>query len=114
MIQMKEQDKIPEEELGEMEISNLPKKEFRVVTRKTVKELGRRMDAQSETLEILNKELENTKNNEAEMKNTITELKKYKERNKRRLNHTEEWISELEDRVVEITDAKLKKEKKKT
>ena len=30
-----------------------------------------------------------------------------------RLDHTEEWISELEDRVIEITEAKQKKEKKK-
>ena len=28
-----------------------------------------------------------------------------------KLNYTEEWISELEDRIVEITDAEQKKKR---
>ena len=55
MFQTKEQDKTPEEELSKVEIGNLPKKEFRVVIKKMIKELGRRMDAQSKKLEVLNK-----------------------------------------------------------
>ena len=43
MFQVKEQDKSPEEELSEVEIRNLPEKEFRVVT-VTIKTLRRRMD----------------------------------------------------------------------
>ena len=31
MLQMKEQNKTPEEQLSEVEIGNLPKKEFRVM-----------------------------------------------------------------------------------
>ena len=58
---MKEQDKIPEEELSEVETGNLPEKEFRIVIVKMIKEIGRRMDAQSEKLEVFNKELENIK-----------------------------------------------------
>ena len=73
MFQMKEQDKTPEE--SDMEIGNLSKKEFRVMTVKMIKELGRRMDTQSEKSEIFNKELENIKNNQTELKNTITEIK---------------------------------------
>ena len=42
-----------------MEIGNLPEKEFRVVIVKMIKELGRRMDTQSEKLKVFNKELEN-------------------------------------------------------
>ena len=61
MSQMKEQDKTPEEELSEVEIGNLPEKEFRVMIIKVMKELGRRMDAQNEKLEVFNKELENIK-----------------------------------------------------
>ena len=48
MFQMKEQDKPPEEQLSEVDIGNLPKKEFRVMTVKLIKELRRRMDTQSE------------------------------------------------------------------
>ena len=42
-----------------MEIDNLPKKEFRVMIVKMIKELGRRMNAQREKSEVFNKELEN-------------------------------------------------------
>ena len=48
---------------------------------KMIKEIKRRMDAQSEKLEVLNKELENIKNNQAEIKDIITEVKKYSGRN---------------------------------
>ena len=54
-FQMKEQDKTPDEELSEVEIGNLPEKEFRVMIIKMIKELRRRMDAQSEKLEVFNK-----------------------------------------------------------
>ena len=39
MFHMKEQDKIPEEKLSEVEIRNLPKNEFRVMTINTIKEI---------------------------------------------------------------------------
>ena len=47
MFQTKEKDKTPEKELREVEIGNLPDKEFRVIMVKIMKELRRRMDAQS-------------------------------------------------------------------
>ena len=51
MSQMKEQDKTQEEQLSDMEMDNLPGKEFRVMT-----DLGKRMEAQSEKIqEIFNK-----------------------------------------------------------
>ena len=46
------------------------------------------------------------------MKNTITEMKNTPEGINRRLNDTEEWISKLEDRVVETTATEQKKEKR--
>ena len=62
MFQIKEQDKIPEEQLREVEIGNLPEKEFKVMIVKMIQELGKRMNAQSEKLqEVFNKELENIK-----------------------------------------------------
>ena len=56
---MKEQDEAPEEDLSEVKIGNLPKKEFKVMTIRIIKELGRRIGKQSERLEVFNKELEN-------------------------------------------------------
>ena len=48
---MKEQNKTPEE-LSEVDISNLHDKEFKVIIIKMHKELRRRIDEQSEKLEI--------------------------------------------------------------
>lgn len=51
---MKEQCKIPEEKLSEVEMGNLPEKEFRVMTEK-ISEKG--MEAQTEMIkEMFNKE----------------------------------------------------------
>ena len=45
------------------------------------------------------------------MKNTITEIKNIQEGSNSRIDDTEEWISELEDRRVEIKlNRKYKKE----
>ena len=49
--------------------------------------------------------------NQTEM-NTVTEMKNTLEGINSRLNNTQEWIRELEDRVVDITTAEQKKEKK--
>ena len=111
MFQMKEQDKTPEEELSDVEMGNLPEKEFTVMIVKMIKELRKRMDAQSEKLEVLNKELENIKNNKTELKNTTTEMKNTLEGINSRLNEAEEQISELEDRMVEFTAVEQNKEK---
>ena len=48
MFQMKEKEKTLEEELRDVEIGNLPEKEFRVMVIKMVKELRRRMNSQRE------------------------------------------------------------------
>ena len=51
---MKEQDKI-REQLSEMEISNLPEKEFRIMIVKMIQDLRKRMEAQTEKIqEIFN------------------------------------------------------------
>ena len=48
MYQMKEQDKTPEKQLNEMEIGNLPEKEFRIMIVKMIQDLGKRMEAKME------------------------------------------------------------------
>ena len=60
IFQMKEQDKTPTE-LSEVEMGNLPSTGFKVTSVKTFRELGRRLNEQSEKLEVLNKEWENIK-----------------------------------------------------
>ena len=63
MYQMKEQDKTPEKHLNEVEIGNLPEKEFRIMTVKMIQDLRKRMEAKIEEMqEMFNKDLEELKN----------------------------------------------------
>ena len=63
MYQMKEQDKTPEKQLTEVEIGNLPEKEFRIMRVKMIQDLGKRMEAKIEKMqEMFNKDLEELKN----------------------------------------------------
>ena len=57
-------------------------------------------------------ELEDIKKNQTEQKNTLTEIKNVLEGIKNSLYDTEEWISELEDRVLEITNLEHLKERR--
>ena len=45
---MKEQDKTPEKQLSEVEVGNLPEKEFRIMTVKMMQDLRKRMEAKIE------------------------------------------------------------------
>ena len=47
MFQMKKHDKTPEEQLSDVEICNIPKDKFRVMTVKMIQEFRKRMEAQS-------------------------------------------------------------------
>ena len=59
MYQMKEQDKTPEKQLNEVEIGNLPEKEFRIVIVTMIQDLGKRMEAKIQKMqEMFNKHLE--------------------------------------------------------
>ena len=62
MYQMKEQGKIPEKQLNEVELGNLPKKEFRIMIVKTIQDLRKRMEAKIKKMqEMFNKDLEELK-----------------------------------------------------
>ena len=61
---------------------------------------------------MFNKELEDLKNKQREMNNTVTEMKNTLEGINSRINEAEQ-ISELEDRLVEITAAEQNKGEKK-
>ena len=74
MYQKKEQDKNPEKQLNEMEIGNLPEKGFRRMIVKMIQDLGKRVEAKIKKMqEMFNKDLEELKNKQTEMNNTITE-----------------------------------------
>ena len=63
MSQMKGQDKIPENQLNNVETGDLPEREFRIMIVKMIQDLGKRMEAKIEKMqEMLTKDLEELKN----------------------------------------------------
>ena len=58
--------------------------------------------------EMFNKDLQELKNRQSAM-NTITEIKYILQRTNSRLSEAEEWINELEVRMVEMTEAEQQK-----
>ena len=120
MYQMKEQDKAPEKQLDEVDIGNLPEKEFRIMIVKMIQDLGKRMEAKIEKMqemfnkhleELKNKHLQELKKKQTEMNNTITEMKNTLEWVNSRITEAEGWISDLEDRMVQFTATEQDKEK---
>ena len=59
MSQMKGQDKIPEKQLNEVEIGNLPEKDFRIMIVKIIQDLGKTMEKMQE---MFTKDLQELKN----------------------------------------------------
>ena len=111
---MKEQDGTPEKQQNEVEIGNLPEKEFRIMIVKMIQDLGKRMEAKIEKMQemLINKDLEELKNKLTEMNNTITEMKNKLEGINSRITEAEERIRDLEDRMVEFTSAEQNKQKR--
>ena len=89
---MKGQDKIQEKQLNEVELGNLPEKEFRIMIVKMIQDLRKKkMEAKIEKMrQMFTKDLEELKNRQTEMNNTLEEIHG-------RITEAEEWINDLED-----------------
>ena len=106
---MKEQGKNPPDQTNEEEIGTLPEKEFRVMIVKMIQNLGKRMEKIQETF---NKDLEELKSKQTMMNNTIHEIKISLEEINSRIMEAEEHISDLVNKIVEITTTEQNKEKR--
>ena len=105
MSQMKGQDKIQEKQLNEVEIGNIPEKQFRMIV-KLIQNLRKKMETKIEKMqERLTKGLEELKNKQTEINNTLEGINS-------KITEAEERIKDLEDRKVEITTAEQKIEKR--
>ena len=91
---MKGWDKTLEKQLNEVEMGNLPEKEFRMMIVKMIQDLRKRIEAKMQ--EMFTKDLEGWKNKQAEMNNTLEGINS-------RITEAEEQINDLEGRMVEIT-----------
>jgi len=105
---MKEQTKNPEVQINEEEIGTPPEKEFRMIL-KMIKNLENKMDKMQESI---NKDLEELKNKHTQTNNTVTNIKNTLEGINSRISEAEEWIRELEDKMVEITSEEQNKVKR--
>ena len=90
---VKGQDKTPEKQLNEVEISNPPEKQFRIMIVKMIQDLRNRMEIMQE---MFTKDLEELKNKQTEINNTLEGIDS-------RITEAEEWTRDLEDRMVKIT-----------
>ena len=106
---MKKQGKNPPDLTNEEEIGSLPEKEVRVIIVKMIQNHGNRMEKIQETF---NKDLEEIKSKQTMMNNTINEIKNSLDGINSRKTEAEEQISDLEDKIVEITTTEQNKEKK--
>ena len=109
MQQLNEQGKNPRDQTNEEEIGSIPEKEFRVMIVKMIQNLGNRMEKIQETFK---RDLEDLKSKQTMMNNTINEIKNSQEGINSRITEVEEWISDPEDKIVEITTAEQNKEKR--
>ena len=107
--QLKEQGKNPPDLTSEEEISSLPEKEFRIMIVKMIQNLGNRMEKIKETFK---KDLEELRSEQTEMDNSINEIKNSLQGINSRISEAEEWISDQENKIVEITTAEQNKEKR--
>ena len=99
---MREQSRNTEVQINEEE------KEFRIMIVKITKNLENRMEKMKESI---NKNLEKLKNKHTETNNTISEIKNSLNAINSRISEAEQ-ISELEDKMVEITSEEQNKVKR--
>ena len=104
---MKEQTRNTKIQINEED--KLPEKEFRIMIVKMIKNLENKMEKMQESI---NKDLEELKNKHIEINSIITEIKNTLEGINSRISEAEEWISELEDKMVEITSEEQNKVKR--
>ena len=109
MQPMKEQGKNPSDQTNEEEIGSLPEKEFRVMIVKMIQNPGSRME---KIQEAFKKDLEELKSKQTMVTSTINEIKNSLEGINSRITEAEEWTSDLEDKIVEITTTEQNKEKR--
>ena len=106
---MKEQSKNPPDQTNEEEIGSLPEREFRVMIVEMIQNLGNRLEKMQETFK---KDQEELKSKPTMINNTVHEIKNSLEGNKSEITEAEEWISDLEDKILEIITAEQNKEKR--
>ena len=88
---MREKGKTPENQLSDEEILSLQEKDFRLSMLKFMQDIGNKPEAKMDNLqETLTKEIQDIQFKQAEMQNTITEIKNSLESANSRIQEAEE------------------------
>ena len=91
ITQIREKEKTPEKQLSDLEIISLQEKDFRLMMLKMMQDIGNKLEAKIDNLQqTLSKEIQNLKLKQAEMQNTITEIKNSSEATNSRIQEAEE------------------------
>ena len=104
--QVKEQSRNRQIQVNEDDIGKLPEKEFRIMIIKMIQNFKTRMEKMQESI---NKVLEDIKNKQTE-KRQLLKLKIFQKESIAE-SEAEDWISELEARMVETTSEEQNKRK---
>ena len=112
MFQTKKQDKTPEKELHETEVSCLLDEEFKVTVLKMLIQLCRQMKELSQNFSNLNKDLNIPRWDITQLKNVTVEMKKSWQGINSISDDTEEWASNQENRIEEVAQLEDQKEKR--
>ena len=118
--QLKEHDKCPPNQTKEEDIGSPPEKEFRIMIVQMIQNLENKMELQINRLEtriekmqgMLNKDLEEIRKSQSILNNAINEIKNTVEGTNSRITEAEDRISEVEDRMVAMSEAERRKELK--
>ena len=79
MTHIREQEKKPGKQLSDLEIINLHEKDSRLMIVKMIQDIGNKLEAKTDKLqETLSKEIQDLRIKQAEMQNTVREIKKKK------------------------------------
>ena len=96
-------------QINEEEVGELPEKEFRIMTIKMIENPENKMEKVQQSI---NKDIKELKKKHTETNATITEIKNTLEGLHGGISEAEERISELEDKMVEITSEEQTKVKR--
>ena len=107
----KKQDKTPEKEIHETEVSCLLDEEFKVTVMKMLIQLCRQMKELSQKFSNLNKDLKILRKDITELKYVTVQMKNSQQGINIKSDNTEEWISNQENRIVEVTQLEDQKRK---
>ena len=105
------EEKSPERTTNEIDISSILHPELKKEVIKMLQELRKIMDRNAGHC---NKELETIKRNQSKLDNSIAEINTDVKAMNSRLTKAEEWISDMEDRIMEITQSEQQTERQKT